>query len=374
MWFKAVVNDGYAFYGWSDNETDDERWITVNSDTTITAIFKPICYATVTAGEGGRVQVSGAYEYDRANKRYACLYGEALSIKANPDEGYRFTAWSDGDANVSRSVIITSDTVISASFAAATEPIQQFIVRVLTENIELGEVNQVSGTYNAGDQITLIATPKEYTVFAQWSDGDKNATRVLTVTADTTLIASFDYKKVTLKISAGEGGSVNDSTANGTYNYGTWVNISATPDEHYRFVRWSDGNTSSDRGFELKQDLELTAIFAIEQYLVTFLNADGSYIESHNYNYGETPVCSERPTLPDDEEFHYVFKGWSPQITVVTGNAVYTAVYDKVPKEPQGIDELNATTEDDTHKIIYNGQFYIIKNARIYNAQGQLVR
>lgn len=374
IWCQAVNQDGYAFYRWSDNVTDVERWIDVTSDTTITAIFRPIRYATITASEGGRVQVSGALDYDRANKRYACLAGETLSIKAIPDEGYRFNAWSDGDKNVSRSVIITADTLISASFELATEPIQQFVVRVLSENTELGEVNQVSGTYNEGDRITIIATPKQFSVFTQWSDGDKQPTRVITVTSDTVLIASFDYKKITLTITASEGGTVNDTTANGTYLYGTYVFISATPDEHYQFIRWSDGDTNNNRQIQLTEDTELTAIFSLQQYLVTFLNADGSYIESHNYNYGDMPECSERPTLEDDEQFHYVFTGWAPQITIVTANAVYTAVYDKVPKEPQGVEDVFSTTEDDTRKIIYNSQFYIIKNARIYNAQGQLVK
>lgn len=374
MWCQAEANEGYAFTGWSDGVTDVSRYIYITSDTTVTAMFRPICYATITAGEGGRVQVTGAYEYDRAHNRYACVYGESLAIKANPDEGYRFTGWSDGDKNVSRSVIITSDTVITASFELATAPIKQFIVRVLSEDPEMGEVNPISGTYNEGDQLTIIATPKEHSLFVQWSDGVAEATRVITVTADTTLIASFEYKKVRLTIRAGEGGTVNDSTANGSYAYGSWVRISATPNEHYQFVGWSDGDPTPTRGITLTEDTELKAFFTVKQYLITFLNADGSYIESHNYNYGETPVCSERPTLPDDEAFHYVFKGWSPEIRIVTGNAVYTAVYEKVPKEPQGIDEINATTEDDAHKMIYNGAFYIIKNARIYNAQGQLVK
>ena len=44
----------------------------------------------------------------------------------------------------------------------------------------------------------------------------------------------------TLTVTAGEGGSV--STAGGTYNDGTNVFITATPDNGYSFLGWSNGS------------------------------------------------------------------------------------------------------------------------------------
>lgn len=56
-------------------------------------------------------------------------------------------------------------------------------------------VNGVSGDYSdtvmSGTQLTLVATPDSGYVFDSWSDGDTNATRTVTITADTTLTASF---------------------------------------------------------------------------------------------------------------------------------------------------------------------------------------
>ena len=45
----------------------------------------------------------------------------------------------------------------------------------------------------------------------------------------------------TLTVSAGEGGTV--STQGGTYDEGTSVTITATPNERYKFTSWSNGST-----------------------------------------------------------------------------------------------------------------------------------
>lgn len=47
------------------------------------------------------------------------------------------------------------------------------------------------GTYESGTTATLTATPSDGYKFVQWSDGDTNATRTVTVTADKTYTAEF---------------------------------------------------------------------------------------------------------------------------------------------------------------------------------------
>src|SRR5210317_1411942 len=59
----------------------------------------------------------------------------------------------------------------------------------------------------------------------------------------------------TLTVTAGEGGSV--STEGGTYDEGTEVNITATPEEGYEFVGWSDGENSFSRNINISADIIL---------------------------------------------------------------------------------------------------------------------
>ena len=372
-YIEAIANEGYELYEWSDgyDRASSFRSVNLNKDTTIMAIFKPICYVSVAAGEGGRVQVSGANEYIKANKTYRCSYGSEITIKANPNDGYRFVRWSDGDCNVTRNITVTANLNLTAQFQEVSTPLSQFVVRILSSDTELGEVNQVSGTYYDGDQVTIIATPKEHAKFTGWSDGVAQATRVITVSKDTTITAQFEQKRVTVAISAGVGGSVN-TEVNGTYNYGTNITITATPNPGYNFVRWSDGNTNDVRYIELTEDITLTAIFAQQTYLVTFLNADGSLIEANPYLYGEMPACSVTPTLEPTEEWIYTFEGWTPEITAVTGNAVYTAQYSQSPAG--GVGFMNAEVTEKAQKLLINGQIYIIRAGKIYTIQGQVVK
>ena len=46
-------------------------------------------------------------------------------------------------------------------------------------------------------------------------------------------------EQFTLSVSSGQGGTVNN--VDGTYNSGTQVTITATPEEGYEFTSWSQG-------------------------------------------------------------------------------------------------------------------------------------
>jgi hypothetical protein len=63
------------------------------------------------------------------------------------------------------------------------------------------------------------------------------------VTADATYTAVFAIDQFTVTV-IGEHGKV---TGAGTYDYGKKVTLKATADEHYHFVKWSDGNTNATR-------------------------------------------------------------------------------------------------------------------------------
>ena len=117
-----------------------------------------------------------------------------------------------------------------------------------------------SGSYSAGSSVTITATPSSKCRFDRWSDGNTSATRTITVNNNVSLTAYF-VKTYTVKLSAEptEGGTVSGS---GTYDEGSTITIKATPNKHYRFIKWSDGNTEKERTISyLSNDLELIAYF-----------------------------------------------------------------------------------------------------------------
>ena len=105
----ATPSSGYNFSGWSNGSTTNPLTVTLTSNTSITANFQVIVNSyslTVTAGEGGSVSSEGG-EYEE---------GTEVTITAIPDEGYGFTAWSDGSQEESITLILSEDKLIEAYF------------------------------------------------------------------------------------------------------------------------------------------------------------------------------------------------------------------------------------------------------------------
>lgn len=96
---------------------------------------------------------------------------------------------------------------------------------------------------------------------------------------------SGETSTYTLTLSASEGGTVSGA---GTYAEGTTVLIKAIPNDGYKFVKWSDGNTYASRSVTITNDnIELTATFA----------AEGSADEDPFNEQGERKQLADLPTI-----------------------------------------------------------------------------
>ena len=143
-----------------------------------------------------------------------------------------------------------------------------------------------------------------------------------------------DPKSVTVKFdSNGGSGTMQDQTVE--YGKESELTGSTFTKEGYTFDGWNtkaDGNGTSysDKAkVTLKEDMTLYAQWKVREYTVTWNNADGKTIATDKVAYGETPkYTGETPTRDSDAQYNYTFKGWSPEITKVTGDQTYTAVYD----------------------------------------------
>ena len=198
--------------------------------------------------------------------------GNTVSITATPATGYHFTQWQDGNTENPRQVEVKS----SANFTASFAPNEYTILFVNEDGTELQKSLMAYGTtpvYNGATPTTPASNQYTYT-FVGWTPA------IAIVTGDATYTATYtsSVNSYTLTLS-GENGVV---TGAGSYEYGSVVNISATPLECYQFKQWSDGNTNATREITVTDDIELEAIFEVITYTIT--------IESANQEHGTVTI------------------------------------------------------------------------------------
>ncbi len=78
------------------------------------------------------------------------------------------------------------------------------------------------------------------------------------------------------------------------------------------------------------------AVFrAVERTYTVKWDVDGRIYEQ-TYTYGQSVECpfsaSNPPVRPSTNEYEFTFLGWSPEITIVTGDVTYTAIFDVYTK------------------------------------------
>ena len=140
-------------------------------------------------------------------------------------------------------------------------------ISLFSNNNEWGTVTG-DGVYELGEEVEIKATPKEGYRFVQWSDGSTQQERIIEVSNDVMLIATFEKiveiekKTITLFSNNTEWGFVAGA---GEYPIGKSVEINAVPKDGYRFVQWNDGITLQQRTIEVLDNITLIATFEKQQ-------------------------------------------------------------------------------------------------------------
>jgi uncharacterized repeat protein (TIGR02543 family) len=183
----------------------------------------------------------------------------------------------------------------------------------------------------AGTDATAPDEPsREFYHFVGWDKDFTGVTDNMEVTAQYQL---FTWH-VTLLAENGSVSVLPEETDLATVAHGTTLTLTATPDDGYEFVGWSDEVKGATRDFVVVSDTTLTASFALKKYTVRFLNWDGTVLQSSEWEYNTTPVYSgETPVRAEDEDYTYAFKGWQPEIAAATADADYTAQFTATEKD-----------------------------------------
>ena len=143
-------------------------------------------------------------------------------------------------------------------------------VDFVTQPIDGGSINLNSNNYNEGEILKLEAIPSENYSFDFWS-GDLNSNNSLidlAVDSDKTVFANFSKKRFEVNITIEGQGKVSKrlikSGSKNDYSYGSIVEILASPDNGWTFVKWQgdiENNTTNPVHINIDGQKNIIAIF-----------------------------------------------------------------------------------------------------------------
>ena len=115
--------------------------------------------------------------------------GVEVLITASPASGYRFDHWEGGASGTSSTLHLVID---------GNKKLTAFFVKTYTLTVSCtpsgsGTISPNGGTYDAGAQVTLVATPGEFYKFDAWGGDASGSTSHITITMNSskTVVASF---------------------------------------------------------------------------------------------------------------------------------------------------------------------------------------
>lgn len=161
-----------------------------------------------------------------------------------------------------RLILLSTLLVLSCSKNESTSEEQQAQIQKFRVTISAspgGSVSTTGGTYEKGTKVNVTATPNAEFLFENWSNGSSSNPLELTISSDINITANFAFKQYNLSLTSGEGGSVDVSA--GTYDSGSEVTVTATPESNFIFSHWSDDSEENPRTISINSDVTLTAIF-----------------------------------------------------------------------------------------------------------------
>ena len=217
-----------------------------------------------------------------------------LKLEAKPDEGYYFSSWSGADFAEQNVTLDTAEAENSYTLSAVFE---KYSYKITVTTLGRGYVEKSADYVDYGGSVTLTAIPDYGYFFDSWRYHQyepelkhKNPLTISNIQGHVTEEAWFlpNQVGVALIVQSPDGNvggmiEVTDYSIpqfEDKWQYGGELTIVATPAEGYRFIKWSDGVSTSVRNFLVPaSDTSLTAYFRRYEYDVDIAAENHGKIE-----------------------------------------------------------------------------------------------
>ena len=332
------VRDKFTFKGWYLGDsgvpvgTDpDHLELTPEQDTMVRAVFVPKRYR-ISVETDSRLVERGTVEIEGHPGADAVMveYGSTVTIKANPNEGFRFAHWKDGKRKKhpeqQLTVRVTGDQTYKAVFKGAepevviaadtwlggTVTCNGIEVTPATDSFSLGQTLHlkaepkkgyfswgwyVNGIFTSLDMecdvvakgltgkserctVTAAFKPYEVVCLPVASPADGGSVRASRVFTERGAEVALKAQASPMNVSAGEG--YGSATGSGTYAAGEVACVSAVPAAGAHFIGWFSGgaclSTDAMYRFPVSADIDLEAVFGMGSFTVSIITASQSSI------------------------------------------------------------------------------------------------
>ena len=333
------TKDGHTFTGWLLSSTGT---VVHNGDTfnmpagnvVLTAQWEKEAESyTVTYKNGEASESAGSYKA-----------GEWVNVKEAPAAaaGQTFKGWESNTGETyqpgKQFKMPDTNVVLTAKWIANTYTITWMGAdgELMQTTVQHGETPVYSGATPTKD----ATVDKTYT-FKGWNP------EITEATEDTTYTAQFEEttRTYTVKFFNADGTLLESKQV----EYGTVPKLGCTPtlegnsQYSYTFKTWSP------KLAPVTGDAEYCATYTktVNKYTVTWI-IDGDSTEE-TYEYGKMPAHAD-PVKAATDDTVYTFKGWTPALSIVTGNVTYTAQFDAITKHTVSYELAGGTPAIDSAK------------------------
>ena len=357
---------GYNFLGWYIDNTQiyNANGITVNDgicwynnlwqhngSVTVTAKWEPKNFTSRVDANGGYRASDGSTEVILFDRRY----GENEAINERRRTGYTLTGYkltnsNNGSTSDLGGAVFTFDsTAKTGMFTQGSVPItltaqwkaNTYTVSFNGNGATGGSTASQNFTYDVAQNLRANGFQQKYTVTYDLGDGSTATSGIATSTfagwntAANGSGTAYANQQSIKNLTATDGATIN--------LYAQWTPGSVTlptPTKSGKVCTgWytASGTKVGDCGdsYTPSGNVTLYARWETVGYTVTWKNYDGNTLETdEGVAQGETPTYNgATPTKPDTTEHSYVFSGWSPAISPVTGDVTYTAQFTETPRQ-----------------------------------------
>jgi uncharacterized repeat protein (TIGR02543 family) len=342
---SAVIEKGYSFANWTDensavvSKTADYTF-DVTENTTLTANFEAEPAVTIQVQcdyvEGGTVTSD---DKDIPETGLVITNGESVTLKAEEKKGYEFEGWYENGKEIEKKDAYTFTAAKDRTLVAAFSH-KGIMALAFPNPLEGGRVYKVYQTSETKDEFYLNAVPFTGYEFVGWYDiaGIKVCDTPeydFVAYYSRVLFAKFKLEQVAVNVGITPvgGGTVSGT---GTYDYGTAVTLTATPEEGYIFNGFMDatGNRLSSDAvyvFTLRAEADLTASFSPQTYTMTTTVNDPALGTVANSDSDEVYPAGAVVSLKASPASGSQFVGWfeNGQCVSQTPNYSFTATADR---------------------------------------------